>query len=375
MNQQNYRRLISGEGGWPAKILCLFLWFPAVIYSSIVRFRNFLYSAGLLKSFEADAVVISIGNITAGGTGKTPLVIWLSRWLEQKKMPYAILTRGYKTTVKEQDTSSGQRATRYEIRDTKTDEPAVLIESCPEAKVVVNPDRVAGALQAVNEFGSQVLVMDDGFQHRRLQRDLDIVTIDSTNPFGYGKILPAGLLREPVSALKRASAVILTRCEQQGDGELKKVESQLKAINPDLLIARAVHEPVYARTLKNEKINLDSLNEKKVFAFCGIGNPDAFEKTLKSLNVNLIGLQAYDDHHHFTKSDITGIYNEAESLEAEFILTTQKDWTKISAGQLLSDDYAGIICGYLAIELEFVAAGNEIAQLLEDALEGKIRKS
>ncbi|MBA7659846.1 Tetraacyldisaccharide 4'-kinase [subsurface metagenome] len=190
MNQQCFHKLISGQPRcFGAAILRFFLEAAAKLYAAIIALRNLAYSKGWLKVHTAGAAVISVGNITVGGTGKTPLTIWLCNLLREKNVDCAVLTRGYKTT------------------QNYYDEPAVLAEACPHAKVIINPDRVAAARQAINKFGVNVLIMDDGFQHRRLARDLDIVTIDAMRPLGYDKMLPAGLLREPVAALKRADAV------------------------------------------------------------------------------------------------------------------------------------------------------------------------
>ena len=215
MNQEAFRKLVSGESSGLCAILLRFiLGIAAHVYRVITWVRNFLYSKGWLKIHRADVPVISIGNITTGGTGKTPLVIRLCNFLRNSGSKCAILTRGYKA-----DENYG-------------DEPAVLAESCPGIQVVVNPDRVAGAAEAISKFGAKVLVMDDGFQHRRLVRELDIVAIDSTVPFGYGKLLPAGLLREPVDSLKRADAAVITRCDQVDEAELIQLEGKLKKVNP-----------------------------------------------------------------------------------------------------------------------------------------------
>ena len=201
--EQWHRRLISGQDiGFVAKVLRLFLSWAAIVYWLVIGVRNFLYSKGWLKTISVNAIVFSVGNITVGGTGKTPLVIWLCRFLAQKDFSCAILTRGYKAAF------SIQRS-NIRVQDYK-DELAMLAENCPQAKIVVNSDRVAGAIRAINEFEARILIMDDGFQHRRLARDLDIVMIDATQPFGYGRLLPAGLLREPISSLKRADVVVIT---------------------------------------------------------------------------------------------------------------------------------------------------------------------
>ncbi len=361
MNQDDFRKLISGQKTGPgASLSRLLLGLAAGGYSIAVRLRNFLYSARWLKAHRADAVVISIGNITTGGTGKTPLVVWLYKQIISGSQ-CAILTRGYKA-------AQDSRAQTQDYRD----EPAILAESCQEVIVIVNPDRVAGAAEAISKFGAKVLIMDDGFQHRRLGRDLDIVAIDSTQPFGYGRMLPAGLLREPVTSLKRADAVVITRCDQITETELSQIEKKLILINPNMVIARSIHAPAYVKSTDDKEISLEHLKDKKIFAFCGIGNPDAFLNTIKSLSCDLIGSKIYNDHHHYTNDCLTDIYEQAECLEADLILTTQKDWTKIKRLTLLKKD---IPLGYLGIEIKFLAGKDKLRGLIENTLAGKISKN
>jgi len=363
MNQQHYRKLISGQKHGPATvILCLFLRSAAWLYSIVIGLRNFLYSKKWLKIHSADVPVISVGNITVGGTGKTPLVIWLYNKITSN-YKCAILTRGYKTHTE-------KRASSIEHRVSRIDEPAILNESCPDAKVIVNPNRVAGAIEAVNKFGAKALIMDDGFQHRRLARDIDIVTIDATCPFGYGKMLPAGLLREPISALKRADAVVITRCDQTGEAKLDRIKEELQSNNPNMIIARSVHKPICAKFIDGKEIGLKELNNKKVFAFCGIGNPNAFFNTITKLGAKLAGSRIFDDHHHYTNSDIGNMYKQAEELKADLILTTQKDFSKFK----IQNSKFKIQLAYLAIELKFVSGEDKITRLIKNALAGKITK-
>ncbi|MBL7106160.1 MAG: tetraacyldisaccharide 4'-kinase [Phycisphaerae bacterium] len=353
MNQQFYRHIISGSAkNIFASLIRLSLFLPAVLYSAVIRLRNVLYNKNLLKSFKAAAPVISIGNITAGGTGKTPLVIWLCNYLCRKDYKCAILTRGYKS-----------KKNKY------SDEPAALAKNCPSAKVIINPDRCEGAQQAINQYHSQLLVMDDGFQHRRLKRDLDIITVDSTNPFGYGKILPAGLLREPLSALKRANAAILTRCDQVSDSQLHEIEQKLRKHNPDLKIARTIHKPTRVVAFEKGCIQLDQIRNKKIFAFCGIGNPDSFFNTIKTLGCTLTGKRIYNDHHNYTKQDLTDIYEEAIYLQADMILTTHKDWTKIT---LLpsAEKHPTLAC--LEVDIDFTQGFDTIKKLIDCCLADKI---
>jgi tetraacyldisaccharide 4'-kinase len=278
-----------------------------------------------------------------------------------------------------------ERNTQYAIRNT-IDEPAIFTENCPQAKVVVNPDRVAGAAEAVNKFDAKVLILDDGFQHRRLARDLDIVTIDATLPFGYGRLLPAGLLREPVTSLKRANAVVITRCDQVQEDELSELEQKLNQINPNMVIARSIHAPACAKTIENNEIGLEKLWGKRIFAFCGIGNPNAFLETIKGLSCDVVGSKVYNDHYHYTQSDIADMHNQSKHLEAELILTTQKDWTsthdalhmpappapsKVEGSEVEGTHYE-IPFAYLIVDLKFSSGEDKLIALIESALAGKI---
>ncbi len=365
MDQNSYRRLISGrQSGFWAAVLRFFLNLAAPIYSVIIRLRNLFYSKGWLKIYRADVPVVSVGNITVGGTGKTPLVIWLYRQIMQqaalknRDCKCAILTRGYKTK-----------------KGRLSDEPAILAKGCPDAKVIVNPDRAVAAVEAVDRFGADVLIMDDGFQHRRLARDLDIVTVDATMSFGCSRasgkprILPAGLLREPVSALKRADAIVLTRCDQVDEAELPRIEEKLQQANPEVKIARSIHAAVCVKSLTQNQIGIEGLTGKKIFAFCGIGNPDAFLSTVKDLKLDLVGSKIYNDHHFYTEECLTDIYEEARYLQADLILTTQKDWSKAILPTSAGKD---IMFAYLAIELKIIAGEDELTRLIEDKLSGKI---
>jgi len=357
LSQITYFDIISGKTsglvGVPARMALRILSWP---YSAVVRARNCLCSTGLLKAHRAGVPVLCVGNLTTGGTGKTPIVVWLCQMINQKskiknqKCRVAILTRGYKTHAGE-----------------LSDEPALLSAQCEGVSVVVNPDRVAGAAEAVGTHRAQVLVMDDGFQHRRLARDLDIVAIDATLPFGYGKVLPAGLLREPVAGLRRAQAAVLTRCDQASEDDLRRIEEQIRQVNPDLVIARSIHAPVGIRTRQGAEIGLDQLRGKPLFAFCGIGNPRSFFRLIEHLGGVLVGSRAYDDHYRYTAGDLDQIRREATAKEASLILTTQKDWTKISrlAG---SPDHPPL--AYLAVEIQITAGAECLTALIDRVLGG-----
>ncbi len=357
MDQQGFRNLVSGRRKDPlAWVLRLLLNLPAVVYSLGVRARNFFYDKKLLKSHRADAPVVSVGNLTVGGTGKTPLVIRLANQLSSKGALCGILTRGYKTG----SADAGM-----------IDEPAVLERNCPGARVIVNPNRVAGAAEAVQSHGARVLLMDDGFQHRRLARDLDIVAIDATCPFGYGRILPAGLLREPISSLRRAHAAVITRCDQVHEEDLSRIEDRLRKHNRDLVIAWARHIPVSATNNRGEKMELGRLNDKRIFAFCGIGNPEGFFGTVRNLGCKLVGTKIFDDHYHYGHEDLDLICGEALKCGAELIVTTQKDWISCpfaapdGVPKSDSEPRYALPFAFLGVELEFTVGRDALTSLIE----------
>jgi tetraacyldisaccharide 4'-kinase len=352
-DQDQFRAIVSGRRNdtW-ARIVRLALRAASVGYHLVVRVRNILYDRHMLGSHQANVPILCVGNLTTGGTGKTPLVAWLARLMVEKGLRTAILTRGYKS---EPGASS--------------DEPAELASACPGVPVIVNPNRVAGAAEAIRSHGVRALLMDDGFQHRRLARDLDIITIDATVPFGYDRLLPAGLLREPIGSLKRAHAVVLTRTNQVSEEDLGRIEAKICRIRPDLMIARSVHAPVRANRSDGTAIPLEELKGKRVFAFCGLGNPAAFFATLRACECLLVGSRAYNDHYAYTDRDLTDLRRAARGHKADLLVTTQKDATKI-ARMDRSQGVDSLV--YLTIELCFTAGEDPLRTLIERALGGKM---
>jgi len=352
LNQDEYRKIVSGQRSDAAAAVCrIFLKAGTLGYGAAIHLRNLAYDKGAFKSHEVDAAVISVGNITAGGTGKTPLVIRLANYLQQRDVATSILTRGYKS-------------------GTRTDEPHVLAQSCPGVEVIVNPDRVAGAAEAIGKYGAQVLIMDDGFQHRRLHRDLDILTVDATCPFGYGRLLPAGLLREPIEAIGRADAVVITRCDQVEPAQLQLVEAKLRQLKADMVITRSIHAAVCAKTEDGTAISIDDLKGKKIYAFCAIGNPQAFFDTISRLGGNIVGTARFNDHHHFDNDELAGIRQKAAASGADIILTTQKDWSRLAGVEMPAHKPTA---AYLEIELKITAGEDRLKELIERVLTGKIR--
>ena len=319
---QKCRDVLSGQAtGCKAALIRFVLAIPAAFYKPIIHIRNASYDHGWKKAYKVSVPVFCVGNLTVGGTGKTPMVIWICRLLRRRGLKVAVLTRGYKAK-----------------NDQDNDETALLRQALPDVPIVINPDRVAGARQAIAEHNAKVLVLDDGFQHRRLARDLDIVMIDCTCPFGYDHILPRGLLRESKTQLRRAHVAVLSRCDMIENDELAQLQTQIeqllqnpkdKSELPPKLIVHSQHQPVALLASNGSKHPPEELQGKKVFAFCGIGNPQAFEDTLTKLGGDLIGHYLFSDHYVYDDLDANLLRDWRSQYNADWLVTTEKDWVKL----------------------------------------------
>jgi len=281
-------------------------------YRGVVAIRNASYDRGGKSVFRSSVPVVSVGNLTLGGTGKTPCVEYVARFFREHELQVAILSRGY-------GAAAGPN-----------DEALVLEQNLPDVPHLQGADRSALAATAVEELESEVLVLDDGFQHRRLARDLDLVLIDATNPWGYGYLTPRGLLREPPSALKRASAVIFSRCDQVPPDALARLKREVTRYATNVPLVESIHRPAAAVNSEGAERPLDEFRGKAVGAFCGIGNPDAFRRTLEQLGVIVTAFRTFPDHHAYRRADVESLEEWCEQLPpAAVILTTQKDLVKL----------------------------------------------
>jgi tetraacyldisaccharide 4'-kinase len=260
--------------------------------------------------------VVSIGNLTLGGTGKTPCVEYVAALYRRHRLRVAILSRGY-----------GSRGGR-------NDEALVLEENLPEVPHLQGEDRAALAQEAVDQFQSEVLVLDDGFQHRRLERDLDVVLLDATNPWGYGHLFPRGLLREPPKSLRRAGVIVLTRCDQVDDTVRRRLRERVTSIAVGLPIVETSHRAAMLIDGDRQE-SIDVLKGRPVAAFCGIGNPNAFQQTLANLGARVTDFRIFPDHHAYGPPDIEELERwAARQTEECIVVTTQKDLVKLRVPQL-----------------------------------------
>lgn len=337
--------VMSGKPSFPASfslpnllryaarmILFAVLRASSFVYGGVARLRVMAYQRRFLKSNALPRPVISVGNITTGGTGKTPTVIALAKLLRQRGLRVAILTRGYQR----KSAAAHVVVTADSTADEVGDEPLFLWKSlnqrepnAAEIPVIVGSDRHASGLLALDRFQPDIFLLDDGFQHLRLRRDCDLALIDATNPFGGGHVLPAGFLREPLTHLSRASAFIITRSDEIAD--CAPILATLRRINPAAPIFYGVHAFDALRRLGQSAItDLSEFQGKRLLAVCGLGNPASFHRLIRGCGLALETTLDFPDHHWYAEQDIHRInaYIQADAMHA--ILITEKDEQKLA---------------------------------------------
>jgi tetraacyldisaccharide 4'-kinase len=340
----SHRDLISGCSRGPAAVLARGgLSFASLFYGAAVDARNRAFDLGLLQTQRAPVPVVSVGNLTAGGTGKTPVVAAIVDWFGSHGLRPAILSRGYHPHA------SGAN-----------DEKLVLDQLCPGVPHLQGADRVASARAACERSDAQVLVLDDGFQHRRLARDLDLVLIDALDPWGTGRLLPRGLLREPRSSLHRADAIIVTRADLCTPEEKSRLLEEVRSDRADDTPIEAVFRPTGLINAEGARGAIGSLDA--VAAFCGIGNPEGFRRTLTAAGARQIAaFRAFPDHHHYSATDLRDLALWAREQRASALVTTQKDLVKIPHAEL-----GGLPLWALGVRAEFVSGAEHLSGLLQD---------
>ncbi len=309
MDEHAIRRILEGGGGWAGSLVRAALWLPGRLYGGLMRLRRAAYSGGVLESFQPPLPAISVGNLAAGGSGKTPFVAMLAGELLALGQKPAILLRGYRQS-----------------RDGRSDEAELYRKLRPGALVETGANRRESATRAA-AAGATVLLLDDGFQHLKMRRDLDIVLVDATSPWGGGNCLPGGLLREPRIALKKADIVIVTRSDQQDAPFIEGLRAEIASLVPSAPVFTARHRPARLERLDGREVPLDELRGRDVVALSGIARPEAFAKTLASLGATVVESVAGRDHDHFA-ADIIGRAADHAAKRNALVVTTEKDQTK-----------------------------------------------
>jgi len=338
--------------GFIAGVIKILLSLLAFIYASAVRSLIFIYS---IRPYRLKCKVISVGNITLGGTGKTSLVELIARYLKENGHRIAILSRGYKrrvdsrqSTVDRKTVDSGLWTMEYRMMG---DEPYMLKKSLTDIPVLVDSNRIRSANLGIRDYDVDTVILDDGLQQWKIKKDLEIVVIDASNPFGNRRLLPRGILRQPISTLNKADMFILTKTDL--DADVKGIKDFLKRINHPAEIFESVHKPVgFYRVGESEKLlDTDMFKGKTVAIFSGIGDPLYFENTVKKLGLQICLSFRFADHYHYSEGDLNNIIAESAQQNAAAILTTEKDAARLDT-QLLRNNLPAIFV--LRIELEII---------------------
>ncbi len=339
----------------------------SLAYGAGVLSRRALYAAGVLTRKRLGAKVICIGNLTLGGTGKTPAVLLAAETLHKRDHEVAILSRGYGRLAPKREVSVLLDGRRVDWRECG-DEPWMIHQSLQGQgiPVLVCPDRVRAGELAVEMYGSRVLILDDGFSHLRLHRDLDIVLINARAPFGGGRLLPLGDLREPLSALRRAGLVVITHADRVTTAELTRLRADIEAIHPGVQVVESAHKADHLLDVKTEaKLPLTRLKDTAAVALSGIGDPLSFETQLEALGVTVAQSWRYPDHHPYTSRELKSIEDLRGGLP---LITTHKDFVR------LPEDWRERLSGevfVLGIKLELLKGRNAWIDMLESLAGGK----
>ena len=309
--------LLSGRSNSLSSILMRAgLWCLSQPYSAVIWGRNLAYDRNWKKVGRTTVPVVSVGNLTAGGTGKTPAVAMLARWFRERNIRVGILSRGFGAGI-----------------DGRNDEAKELEVLLPDVPHLQKPDRLASAQIATEELGMQMLLLDDGFQHRKIHRDLEIVLLDAREPFGFGHLLPRGLLREPLRSLRRADSVMATRADQVEPQKLAEIRTRVQRYNPKAAWLESEHKPVRLRNSNGETRDINWLCGKNVLGTCGLGNPEGFIQTLQACGANLVASTTFPDHHNYSAQDIQLLGKQASecAIKCDAILCSGKDLAKIDS--------------------------------------------
>lgn len=334
------------DGGW-VRILKFFLLCVSYLYSIVVQCILVLYKMGILRKQRLSKPVICVGNITLGGSGKTPLVIYIAKVLQEKGLKPVILIRGYMA------------------QEGESDEAKLLQRALKDVPVLVGKNRFAKAQEFLKNNDADVFICDDGFQHWRLFRDLDVVVVDTVNAFGNKYVLPRGILREPLQSLQRANLFVLTKTDLMG-ADVEGTQSILQKFQANAPIIETQHQPIALYDLvTDEKINLERIKGKDVGIFCSIGKPESFQKTLDKLGANILKHFQFMDHHVYKREDIEEIVHYCRKHHIDTMITTEKDAVKLMH---FLDIFKGIHILCLQIEIHIVRGKDEFVERIHSLL-------
>jgi tetraacyldisaccharide 4'-kinase len=303
------------------------LYILSLVYLIIINLRNWLYDNKIIQVVKLPCPVISVGNITVGGTGKTPCVIWLAEMLRENGFKPAILSRGYggKNSLPVNIVSDGKDILLSSAA--AGDEPCLIAQTLKGVPVITGPQRILTGQTAINNFGTDVLICDDAFQHRQIFRDINLLLLDSQRPLGNGHVLPRGSLREPARELHRANAFIVTRVAEAAKpgNRIGKLAQEM-----NMPVFFSSHKPVdIVQGDYSIQLPLADLKGKKICAFAGIAKPDSFKKSILAAEAQIISFDIFPDHHRYNKNELNRIHNNFLNSDADLLITTEKDGMRL----------------------------------------------
>ena len=350
------------------RVLLAFLKAVSCIFGAVVAIRYFLYDAGIMRRYPLGIQVISIGNVTAGGTGKTPVTEIFARTLAAEGRKVAILSRGYRR----KEAPWWQRVFmqvvtpplvvsdgKHVLLDSAVggDEPYMLASNLPGVAVVVDRNRVKAGRYAIKRLGCDTLILDDGFQYQKLKHSVEVVLVDSTNPFGNGHMLPRGVLREPARNLKRADIIFLTKCR----GDVSAVKEEIRRYNGTAEIVECNHTPKSLKDVwSREEYPLSWLEGKTVCTLSGIASPKGFENSLRRLGAKVVWCERYADHHRYDPSEILYALNRTADMGSDALVTTEKDAVRFPRFETVP-----VKCLYLRIAIEILSGRENFNQIID----------
>ena len=350
------------------RVLLAFLKAVSCIFGAVVAIRYFLYNAGIMRRYPLGIQVISIGNVTAGGTGKTPVTEIFARTLAAEGRKVAILSRGYRR----KEAPWWQRVFmqvvtpplvvsdgKHVLLDSAVggDEPYMLASNLPGVAVVVDRNRVKAGRYAIKRLGCDTLILDDGFQYQKLKHSVEVVLVDSTNPFGNGHMLPRGVLREPARNLKRADIIFLTKCR----GDVSAVKAEIRRYNDTAEIVECNHTPKSLKDVwSREEYPLSWLEGKTVCTLSGIASPKGFENSLRRLGAKVVWCERYADHHRYDSSEILYALNRTADMGSDALVTTEKDAVRFPRFETVP-----VRCLYLRIAIEILSGRENFNQIID----------
>ena len=347
--QEQFYDLVSGKkNGMAATALRIGLRLLEMPYSTVVSARNVLYDKHILPTRRFAIPIISVGNLSLGGTGKSPMVAWLCRfWIERNLRP-GIISRGYQKATAEGN-----------------DEFLEMLHRFPNIPHIQHKDRATAIQQLLQTEPVDVIILDDAFQHRRVERNVDMVLLDATAPFGFGHIFPRGTLRESWESLRRADMVLLSRSDLVSEAERQKIRQQVLRINPNIIWGETIHVPTSFVSLESlDEKPIESLCGQSALAFCGIGNPAAFRKTLERCGVHVAKLMPFPDHYRFTATDANLLVQAARELGTDTLLCTMKDFVKLHRS-----DFSGMSLCAVSMEIRFTVGESAVGECLRAVTE------